>query len=234
MRITNNSKHVLCVSTENQTVLEILPNQSNEIQPVSKIEFFLKADTLIIKKRCSNARVSFSVVSRYFCASVQNDAEIEIAVEKDSMLFGVEYVCALVERAKNIDITADMFYIKDSGEIDALFEERYIHNLNQDLTMDYIHSLFELPVVIATALFMNYNGYGALPITIFAFVFALVIFCCNRLHTRLTNRKTSKHFKIDKDTFYSKCNADYITEYYKNRIGYLKKKNNRFSNKKYK
>lgn len=224
MRLINNSSFVICVCFEKNIMKEIAPKQIYNTETFSEFEISLKNNSLIEKKKHSDATISFSIVSQYICVSSEPNSYLEIDVETDSMLFGVEYICALVKKAENVTIKEKNFYIKDSNNIDSLFEERYTHNFKQDLQMDYIHSFFELPsIIIVAVLLKNYN-YSILSIIVVSLLFALLIFICNRVYTLLTKRRESKHYKIDKNSFYEKCSAEYITCFYQTKTSNYSKK----------
>lgn len=224
MRFFNNSSFVICVCFEKNMIQEIAPKQIYDTEAFSEFEIFLKNDSSIKKKKHSNATISFSIVSQYTCVSSEYDSYLEIDVETDSMLFGVEYICALIKKAENVTIKEKNFYIKDSHNIDSLFEERCEHNLKQDLQLDYIHSLFELPSVIIVVMLLKYYNYSVLSVIVISLLFSLLIFICNRGYTLLTKRKEGKHSKIDKNTFYEKCFTEYITCFYQSKIeGYSRR-----------
>ncbi|MBR2877411.1 MAG: hypothetical protein IKC01_09745 [Clostridia bacterium] len=224
MRITNNSSFIICVRFGENVIQEIAPKQIYNTEAFSEFEIFLKNNSSIKKKKHSDATITFSIVSKYVCDSTESNSHIEIDVETDSMLFGVEYICALVKKAENVTIKEKNFYIKDSNNIDSLFEERYMHNFKQDLQMDYIHSFFELPSIIIVAVLLKNYDYSILSIIVISLLFALLIFICNRVYTLLIKRKKSKHYKIDKNSFYEKCSAEYITCFYQTKTSNYSKK----------
>ncbi|MBE6748588.1 MAG: hypothetical protein E7557_05065 [Ruminococcaceae bacterium] len=224
MIIKNNSSFIICVRFGENMIQEILPKQTYNIEIPPDFDFFLKNDSSIVKKKHKNALVLFSIVSQYTCVSQTSNPYIEVDVETDSMLFGVEYICAMIKKSENIVIKEKNFYIKDLNNIDSLFEERYNYNFKQDLQMDYINSLAESPVVFVVAMLMKIRDYNISSIATFSLLFLLLIFFCNRVYTLLTKRKESKYYKIDKNSFYEKCSAEYITCFYQTKIKNYSKK----------